>query len=112
MAELRIDEMIEQISMRVRETHEKFIFESIRPYCEATVDMEISKDDLTEALMLWRNQKTGHWIESKYGNMLTQHRYYCSVCEGKHTDPETGEWQEVFDYKYAYCPLCGAKMEG
>ena len=24
---------------------------------------------------------------------------------------ETGEWREVFDFRYAYCPLCGAKME-
>ena len=55
-------------------------------------------------------QKTGHWIESEYGNMITTHRYYCSECGGKHTDPNTGEWREVFDYKYPYCPLCGAKM--
>lgn len=52
----------------------------------------------------------GHWIESDYGNMITQHRWYCSECGGMHNDSESGEWREVFDFKYDYCPLCGAKM--
>ena len=57
--------------------------------------------------------KTGHWIErhDDWGNgIITDRRYKCSVCHGKHTDPETGEWHEVFDYKYPFCPNCGAKM--
>ena len=58
--------------------------------------------------------KTGHWIEmhDDWGNgIVTDRRYKCSVCHGKHIDPETGEWHEVFDYKYPFCPNCGAKME-
>ena len=51
-------------------------------------------------------QKTGHWVESVY----RRGHYWCSECEGKHTDPEKGEWKETFDYTYAFCPLCGAKM--
>ena len=39
-------------------------------------------------------------------------KYKCSACKGKHIDPETGEWEEVFDFKYDYCPNCGAKMRG
>jgi hypothetical protein len=54
----------------------------------------------------------GHWIESDYGNMITRHRWYCSECGGKHNDPGSGEWREVFDFKYDYCPLCGADMRG
>jgi hypothetical protein len=54
--------------------------------------------------------KKGHWIESDYGNMITQHRWYCSECGGIHNDPESGKWREVFDFKYDYCPLCGADM--
>jgi hypothetical protein len=54
--------------------------------------------------------KTGQWIESDNENMISQHRWYCSECGGVHHDTETGEWREVFDFKYAYCPLCGARM--
>ena len=57
--------------------------------------------------------KTGHWIEmhDDWGNgIITDRRYKCSVCHGKHIDPEMGEWHEVFDYKYPFCPNCGAKM--
>jgi hypothetical protein len=57
--------------------------------------------------------KTGRWIETHddWGNgIITDRKYKCSVCHGKHIDPETGEWHEVFDYKYPFCPNCGAKM--
>ena len=57
-----------------------------------------------------QEHRKGHWIESDYGNMITQHRWYCSECGGVHNDPESGEWREVFDFKYDYCPLCGADM--
>lgn len=57
--------------------------------------------------------RKGHWIErhDDWGNgIITDRKYKCSVCHGKHIDPETGEWQEVFDYKYPFCPCCGADM--
>lgn len=54
-------------------------------------------------------QKTGHWIEQDNGNMLTYHRYKCSVCGGKKTF-ETGNWIQIHDCKWNYCPDCGAKM--
>lgn len=59
---------------------------------------------------LEQEPRTAHWIAKPYGNMLTKHRWECSECLGEHTDPETGKWHEVFDYKYPYCPNCGAKM--
>lgn len=52
----------------------------------------------------------GKWIESNYGNMISQHRWYCSECGGIHHDTETGEWRETFDFRYAYCPNCGSFM--
>lgn len=57
--------------------------------------------------------KKGKWIESNYENMNahTVRQWYCSECGGIHHDTETGEWREVFDFRYAYCPLCGAKMQ-
>lgn len=57
--------------------------------------------------------KKGKWIESNYENMNGHiiRQWYCSECGGIHHDTETGEWREVFDFRYAYCPLCGAKMQ-
>lgn len=46
---------INKIVEEVTETHEKFIFETIKPFCESVVEMEISKEDLTHALLLWQN---------------------------------------------------------
>ena len=62
---------------------------------------------------LEQEPKTGHWIETHddWGNgIITDRKYKCSVCHGKHIDPEMGEWHEVFDYKYPFCPNCGVKM--
>ena len=54
------------------------------------------------------SENKGEWIESKERSG----HWYCSVCGGIHTDPETGKWREIFDYKYPFCPNCGAKMKG
>lgn len=54
------------------------------------------------------SENKGEWIESKERSG----HWYCSVCGGIHTDPETGKWRETFDYKYPFCPNCGADMRG
>jgi len=54
------------------------------------------------------NPNKGEWIESKERSK----HWYCSVCGGIHTDPETGKWRETFDYRYPFCPNCGADMRG
>ncbi len=54
------------------------------------------------------SENKGEWIESKERSK----HWYCSVCGGIHTDPETGKWRETFDYRYPFCPNCGAKMKG
>ena len=53
--------------------------------------------------------KTGHWITriDDKGQFIG---YKCSKCGGKKIGDE-GEWVELIDYKYQYCPNCGAKME-
>ena len=53
-------------------------------------------------------ENKGEWIESKERSK----HWYCSVCGGIHTDPETGKWRETFDYRYPFCPNCGADMRG
>lgn len=53
-------------------------------------------------------------VPAKYAyweNAKTEGKYKCSACKGKHIDPEMGEWEEVFDYRYKYCPNCGAQMD-
>lgn len=52
---MTINDEINKIVEQVTETHEKFIFETIKPFCESVVEMEISKEDLTHALLLWQN---------------------------------------------------------
>lgn len=52
-------------------------------------------------------------VPAKYAyweNARSEGKYKCFACKGKHIDPEAGEWEEVFDYRYKYCPNCGAQM--
>ena len=39
------------------ETQEEFIFQTLRPFCEKQVDMVITKEELIQALTLYREQK-------------------------------------------------------
>ena len=92
-------------------------------YCEE-IDLHIPEKEQTGYSMnddvaiireaLFENQKTGHWIAKvdKWGDVVTTiNGYKCSVCGGKRTG-ETGDWIQIHECKYHYCPDCGAKMEG
>lgn len=71
--------------------------------------VEKYKELLTECIKVLPSvEKKGEWIESKERSG----HWYCSICGGIHTDPETGKWREIFDYKYPFCPNCGADMRG
>ena len=52
-----VSDMMKKIATQVEETQEEFIFETVKPYCENIVQMKISKKDLTEALLLWKEAK-------------------------------------------------------
>jgi hypothetical protein len=56
MDNLISDTMLE-ISQRVLEDEENFIFEAIKPYCEEIVQRKISKQELKDALLLWEQAK-------------------------------------------------------
>ncbi len=74
---------------------------------------DVYEEAFNMAINALKEPRKGHWIEmhDDWGiGIITDRRYKCSVCHGKHIDPETGEWHEVFDYKYPFCPLCGADM--
>lgn len=45
--------VIEQITRRITEDNENFIFETIRPFCEEIVQQKLSKKDINEAMILW-----------------------------------------------------------
>ena len=47
---ISINSMVETIATKVTEDTEKFIFETIKPYCEEITKREISKKDLERAL--------------------------------------------------------------
>ena len=50
-------DLTEKISKQVTESHEEFIFETIRPYCENVVQMKISKRELERALLKYYGKK-------------------------------------------------------
>lgn len=52
-----IQETVEGIEMRMKETEEKFIFESIKPFAQEITVTEISKDELKKAIQLLQKLK-------------------------------------------------------
>ena len=64
-------------------------------------------DALNMAIEALEEQRPkGKWLDAK----MPQH-YYCSVCGGMHHSARYGDWREIFEFKYPYCPLCGIEME-
>lgn len=64
------------------------------------------EQELSKLPSVTPSRPRGKWIKAE-----TKGRFYCSICGGIHDDPESGEWREVFDFKYPYCPNCGADMK-
>ena len=61
-------------------------------------------DGLREAIEALKEQRPhGEWVESKE----RKGHFYCSECVQQ---DESGKWRELFDYKYNFCPNCGADM--
>ena len=48
-----IHTMTEEVAIKVTESLEEFIFETISPFCNETTKRKVSKHDLTQALMLY-----------------------------------------------------------
>lgn len=62
---------------------------------------------LDEGIKSLENRKTGHWrFQKREGHECV---YRCSNCGRKIT-----KYDEFYDFErlFAYCPECGAKMEG
>ena len=109
---------VEEINSEIPKIHE--LFDIAYEYNkEDSTRTELSQKCTTYLLDMWQTlgaivdnypsvENKGEWIESKERSG----HWYCSVCGGIHTDPETGKWREIFDYKYPFCPNCGADMRG
>ena len=48
---------VTQITMEATEQIDEFMFKVMRPYCEDVSEMKMKKDDLKDALMLWKESK-------------------------------------------------------
>lgn len=59
-----INSIIYQVAMEFQETEEDFIFQNIRPYCENILEGKISKEELTELLLLGKSFKNGNLKEN------------------------------------------------
>lgn len=52
-----MDSMLYEITTKVQETTEDFIFTTIQPFCEDVVQRKISKQELVNALLLYEKAK-------------------------------------------------------
>lgn len=91
---------VETIIAKASEEYDRFIFSTIRPFCEEVVQHEISKKDLTEALTQWK--KRGTWVPI---DQQPHEDWECDQCGAF----VYGTENPYMDYKY--CPQCGTKME-
>ncbi len=97
MFEADITKVVEEMSVRIRETEEDFILDTIFPYCQETLQRRINKEELKQIILRGSRPK-GKWLEvSDYGY---QYHFECSAC-GKRMKSNDD----------TYCPNCGAEME-
>lgn len=46
-----ITKLVEEILLKAQETQEEFIFQTIRPYCENVLQMNVNKEELKQILL-------------------------------------------------------------
>ena len=122
MAELDITKIVEEITMKAREEGDRFIFETVRPYCEEVMKQEISKHDLEEALLQYFGKKPDDVPNiTEEGKKWCENCMHVEVCawygyEGcEFRDlPKTGQWIDWTDDRndYIKCSHCGYGEEG
>ena len=88
---------IDKIVMQVKETEDNFIFQTLKSYSENIIEREVSKKDLSRAIINYFNPPD---VISHSGiicpNCNTVARYKRSNIEG---------------LKYIYCYKCGRRMK-
>ena len=99
MFEADITKVVEEISIRIKETEEDFILDTIFPYCQETLQRKINKAELKQIILRGSRPK-GKWLEIPDGN---DYRVDCSIC---------GHSLNWLIERARYCPNCGAEMSG
>ena len=128
---ISITSMIKAVAIKVTEDAEKFVFETIKPYCEEITKREISKKDLERALTQYFSKereikywvdhdghvtpivqpsRKGHWIHREDmdyldENGVTNTHLMCEDCGFIHN------FKDNHTAQYNFCPNCGADME-
>lgn len=95
MFEADITKVVEEMSVRIRETEEDFILDTIFPYCQETLQRRINKAELKQIILRGSRPK-GKWLDDCGG-------VKCSCC-GHSIDDE--------HYAKAYCTNCGSYNGG
>lgn len=85
------NQFVYKMVVKVSEEYDKFVFETIKPYCEKRMRLEISKNELIEAIQKQRPVKPT-WQNGKA---------YCGAC-GKRIPGKI---------KAHYCHKCGQKED-
>ena len=102
MFEADITKVVEEMAVRIRETEEDFILDTIFPYCQETLQRKINKAELKQIILRGSRPK-GKWIQTKDecdGVNFYDFSFECSKC---------GKEQS---FKSNYCPNCGSYMRG
>lgn len=92
---------IYEVQMESKEEHDRFIFDTILPYCNEVLRMQISKEELKAALTLWAQVKSGNNLTIKMGEWKINSDGYYPYCSECGFEPK-----EMTNY----CPKCGALM--
>lgn len=92
---------IYEMQVEAKEEADRFIFDTILPYCNEVVRMPISKEELKAALTLWAQVKSGNNLTIKMGEWKINSDGYYPYCSECGFEPK-----EMTNY----CPKCGALM--
>ena len=89
------------LQMTAKEEYERFVFDTIAPYCNQITQTTINKEEIKAALTLWAQVKSGNNLTIKMGEWKINSDGYYPYCSECGFEPK-----EMTNY----CPKCGALM--
>lgn len=92
----------DKIVMQVKETEENFIFQTLQSFSENIVEREVSKEELSRAIINYFNPQHPYLV--RQGNRMVD---ICTNC-GKLLDYDH---HKIEGLKYIYCYKCGRRMK-
>lgn len=94
-----ISEIIDKITTTYTEEKDRFIFETIRPYCEEVSQTIIEKQDLVEALSKQKPMSPIKETTDIIGRPINHIAYACPRCGVS--------INSLLETPYCYCRKCG-----